>query len=52
MWNAAKDVNAAGANNYYELGVLRPDLILGDLVAILHPELMANHEFAFYLKLS
>jgi len=52
VWNAAKDVNAAGANNYYELGVLRPDLILGDLVAILHPELMGNHEFAFYLKLS
>jgi iron complex transport system substrate-binding protein len=52
VWNAAKDVNSAGANNYYELGVLRPDLILGDLVAILHPEVMGNHEFAFYLKLS
>jgi iron complex transport system substrate-binding protein len=51
IWNAAKDVNSAGANNYYELGVLRPDLILGDLVAILHPELIENHDFAFYLRL-
>ena len=52
MWNAAKDVTAAGGNNYYELGVARPDLVLGDLVAILHPDLMPGHDFAFYLQLS
>lgn len=52
VWNAAKDVTKLGGNNYYELGVVRPDLILGDLVAILHPDLEPGHEFAFYLKLS
>lgn len=52
VWNAAKDVTASGGNNFYELGVARPDLVLGDLVAILHPELAPNHDFAFYLKLS
>ncbi|TKV60253.1 ABC transporter substrate-binding protein [Nakamurella flava] len=52
VWNAAKDVTATGGNNFYELGVARPDLVLGDLVAILHPELAPNHDFAFYLKLS
>lgn len=52
VWNAAKDVTSAGGNNYYELGVARPDLVLGDLVAILHPEVAPNHEFAFYLQLS
>ena len=52
MWNAAKDVTAEGGNNYYELGVARPDLVLGDLVAILHPDLMPGHDFAFYLQLS
>ncbi len=51
VWNAAKDVTKLGGNNYYELGVVRPDLILGDLVAILHPEQEPGHEFAFYLKL-
>ena len=51
-WNAAKDVTADGGNNFYELGVARPDLVLGDLVAILHPELAPNHDFAFYLQLS
>ena len=52
VWNAAKDVTAAGGNNFYELGVVRPDLILGDLVAILHPDQSPGHEFAFYLQLS
>ena len=51
VWNAAKDVTAEGGNNYYELGVARPDLVLGDLVAILHPDLMPGHDFAFYLQL-
>ncbi len=52
VWNAAKDVTPEGGNNYYELGVARPDLILGDLVAILHPDQAPGHEFAFYLQLS
>ncbi|MBM9468606.1 ABC transporter substrate-binding protein [Nakamurella leprariae] len=52
VWNAAADVTAAGGNNYYELGVARPDLILGDLVAILHPDTAPGHDFAFYLRLS
>ena len=50
-WNAAKDVTADGGNNFYELGVARPDLVLGDMVAILHPNLAPNHDFAFYLQL-
>jgi iron complex transport system substrate-binding protein len=51
VWNAAKDVTPDGGNNFYELGVARPDLVLGDLVAILHPDLAPDHEFSFYLQL-
>lgn len=51
-WNAAKDVTPAGGNNFYELGVARPDLVLGDMVAIIHPELAPNHDFSFYLQLT
>jgi iron complex transport system substrate-binding protein len=51
VWNAAKDVTASGGNNFYELGAVRPDLTLADLVAILHPDRLPNHQFAFYLKL-
>ena len=51
VWAPSKQVNEAGGNNYYELGVLRPDLILADQVAILHPDLAPDHEFTFYNEL-
>jgi iron complex transport system substrate-binding protein len=52
IWAPSLQVNAAGGNNMYELGVLRPDLVVGDLIAIMHPELAPNHKFTFYQKLS
>lgn len=36
---------------YYELGPQRPDLVLEDLIHILHPELLPNHELFFYKPL-
>lgn len=51
VWAFTKKVNAAGGNDYWQLGVYRPDLVLGDLAAILHPDLMPSHEFTFYEKL-
>jgi len=51
VWNNSLDVNENGGNNYFELGVTNPHLILQDLVAIFHPELLPNHEFSFYLRL-
>lgn len=51
VWAPSVRVNEAGGNDYFELGVLRPDLVVTDLIAILHPELLPNHEFTFYQKL-
>ncbi len=51
VWAPSKQLNAAGGNNYFELGVLRPDLTLADLVAITHPDLLPDHTFTFYQKL-
>jgi iron complex transport system substrate-binding protein len=48
LWNANKATNPRGGNDFYERGVLRPDLVLSDLVAIMHPELLPGHEFTFY----
>jgi iron complex transport system substrate-binding protein len=31
---------------------MRPDLILADLVAILHPDLLPDHEFVYYQHLA
>lgn len=51
VWNADNALGPNGGNDYYERGVLRPDLTLADLVAILHPELLPGHEFTFYRQL-
>lgn len=52
VWNNNADENANGGNNYYEWGVTNPHLVLQDLVAILHPNLLPDHEFAFYQRLA
>ena len=48
VWNYDRIVTPTGGVAYFELGVLRPDLVLEDLVKIFHPELMADHAFVFY----
>jgi iron complex transport system substrate-binding protein len=50
VWENTKDTNAGGGNDYYEEGVVRPDLVLGDLIAIFHPSLEPHHVFTFYQK--
>jgi len=48
-YNARKGVK--GGNDFLELGYMRPDLILKDLVKIGHPELLPEHELFFHKKL-
>jgi iron complex transport system substrate-binding protein len=52
VWSATKAVGPGGGNDYWERGTARPDLVLADLVAILHPELAPNHEFTFYRQVA
>jgi iron complex transport system substrate-binding protein len=52
VWNNNADVNENGGNNYFELGVTNPHLILRDLVAIFHPELLPDHDPTFYHRLT
>lgn len=40
-----------GGIEYFELGYMRPDIILKDLVKIIHPELLPGYEPYFYEKL-
>lgn len=42
---------ATGGLEYFELGYVRPDLILKDLIKILHPELLPEYKLYFYQKL-
>jgi iron complex transport system substrate-binding protein len=48
VYNNNARINGAGANDYYQQGVMRPDLILADLISIFHPTLLPNHELYFY----
>ncbi len=40
-----------GGNDYWETGTLRPDLVLADVLRILHPELVPAHELVFHRRL-
>lgn len=51
VWAPSKQVNKAGGNNFYELGALRADLVVKDLIKILHPDQARDHTMAFYQKL-
>lgn len=44
-------IGAKGGSEFLELGYLRPDLILKDLVKIAHPELLPDYTFYFHKKL-
>ncbi|MEL6191718.1 MAG: ABC transporter substrate-binding protein [Bacteroidota bacterium] len=40
-----------GGNNIYEKGIMEPDMILADLIKLLHPESLPEHSFQYYRKL-
>ncbi|TQD29541.1 ABC transporter substrate-binding protein [Methanolobus vulcani] len=40
-----------GGNDYYESGVLRPDIVLADYIKILHPELLPDYELYYHKQL-
>ncbi len=50
VWNYR--LEESGASDYFELGAARPDLVLADLVSILHPDLLPDHDLVFYVQLS
>ncbi len=51
VYTYSKRINASGGNDYFEQGMARPDIVLSDLVRLLHPELLPEHELYFYQKL-
>ena len=51
MYNNNRRLNGFGGNDFWESGRANPHLVLADLVAIFHPELVPDHEFVYYQKL-
>ncbi|WP_282697237.1 ABC transporter substrate-binding protein [Streptomyces sp. CC208A] len=48
VWTNQKALGPGGGNDYFERGVLRPDLVLADLFALMHPDQAKGHTFTFY----
>lgn len=51
IFNNHARVNSSGANDYWEMGMAKPDIILEDLASIFHPEIFSKHELVWYKKL-
>ena len=51
VYNYNKKINDAGANDYWESGAVNPQIVLSDLIKILHPELLPHHQLVYYQQL-
>jgi iron complex transport system substrate-binding protein len=51
MYNNNNLVNDLGSNDYWESGEVSPQVILADLIRILHPELLPGHSLVYYKQL-
>ncbi|MCB0083611.1 MAG: ABC transporter substrate-binding protein [Caldilineaceae bacterium] len=52
VYNNNARLNENGGNDYWESGLANPDVILADLIKILHPELLPDHELVYYRQLA
>lgn len=51
VWNNRRRITSDDGNDYWESAVVRPDLLLRDLVSIFHPDLLAGHVQYYYKRL-
>lgn len=51
VYNFNKRLLPSGANDFWESALARPDLLLADVIAVLHPHLLPSHELIYTLKL-
>ncbi len=52
VYSSTLKMGIKGGLMYYELGPMRPDLILKDIIKIAHPELLTDYESYFFKKLN
>ena len=51
MFHYVARTRAWGANDFWESGAVRPDVVLADLAHILHPDLLPDHSLVYYTRL-
>ncbi len=50
VYNSTARTTPMGGSDFYESGVVNPDIILGDLIEIMHPEIL-DHDLYYYKQL-
>jgi iron complex transport system substrate-binding protein len=48
IYNNNRRTNSRGSNDYWESGLVNPQLVLADLIRIFHPELLPDHQLTYY----
>jgi len=51
LYNNNARQNERGGNDYWESGMVNPQIILKDLVKIFHPDILPDHELVYYRKI-
>ncbi len=51
LYNRTRRTRPNGANDYWESGMMKPDVILSDLIRIFHPDLLPEHRLFYYERL-
>jgi iron complex transport system substrate-binding protein len=51
VFNNNARLSSLGGNDYWEKGITEPQVILKDLIHIIHPELLPSHQLVYYKKL-
>lgn len=48
VYNNNAQLNPQGGNDFWESGVVEPDVVLADMIRILHPELLPDHQLRYH----
>ncbi len=51
VFNNNARITPKGGSDFWESGVVRPDRVLADMIRILHPELLPEHELYYFHRL-
>jgi len=51
LYNNTARTNDLGSNDYWESGAVNPQVVLADMIRILHPDLLPDHALVYYKQL-
>ena len=52
LFNNDAQLNPDGGNDYWESGIINPQIVLADLIKIIHPELLPDHQLFYYRQIN